>query len=162
MKAHYTCLIDTTAEDTLTLSGTAQFGDSAGTAYDATGCRMYTVDLNVRPAPAGTTYTLRPHTSVLGLKGANCTNTELYTDLYKWSASTGRYHRVGGLSAKGALISNGNVCRVALDPAYPALTIQAPASGTAVDSYRAVSWARFYGTPSSCSPLPVRLDALVP
>lgn len=162
VKAHYTCLIDTAAEATLTLSGTAQSADSAGTAYDATGCRMYTVDLNVLPAPAGTTYSLSPHTAVLGLKGANCTNTELYTDLYKWSPTTGRYHRVGGLRAKGELIANGNVCRVALDTTYSTLRLQAPSSGTVADQYRAVSWARFYGAPSSFAARPVTLDALVP
>ncbi|WP_426750399.1 poly-gamma-glutamate hydrolase family protein [Myxococcus sp. Y35] len=155
VKAHYTCLIDTPAEDALTLAGTSQSAASDGTAYASTGCRMYALDVNVQPGPAGTTYSAWVHTSLVGRKGANCTHTELYTDLYKWSAASGRYHRVGGTRARGHLVANGNVCLVEQHPDYAPLTLQAPAPGAPPDQYRAVSWARFYGDPASFAPMPV-------
>ncbi len=154
VKAHYTCLIGTQAEDTLTISGAAGTGDSNGIAYEDSGCGMYAADLSVAPRAVATTYTVAARTALTGLSQADCAATEWYLSLYRWSPVTGRYHRVGGTRGVGAYTAG--ACAANFKAGYGAVTLQAPSTST--EQYRAVAWARRYAPAGDFVSLPVSVD----
>ncbi|NMO22170.1 hypothetical protein HPC49_36930 [Pyxidicoccus fallax] len=157
VKAHYTCLIDTTAEDTLTVSGAAAQGHSDGIVYHGTGCTMYAADVTVTARPVTTTYSVTASTPLAGLSQEDCAKTEWYLSLYRWSQTAGRYHRVGGTRGKGAYVSG--ACQpVFKDSTYGAVTFQAPLGAAPADTYRAVAWARRYTTTTNYTALPVSVN----
>ncbi|MFP2930502.1 poly-gamma-glutamate hydrolase family protein [Pyxidicoccus sp. 3LG] len=156
VKAHYTCLIDTTAEDTLTVSGSAQTGTSNGTAYSGTGCGMYAADITVNPRPVFTPYRVSASTSLTGLSQADCTATEWYVSLYKWSPAKARYSRVGGSRGVGSYVAG--ACQPVFKSGYGLVPIQSPFTGAPADQYRAVAWARRYPASGPHVSLPVSVS----
>ena len=157
VKAHYACLIDTTAEDTLTVSGVAVPGHSNGTGYASTGCGMYAADVTVNARTVATTYTVGASTSLAGLSQADCTATEWYLGVYKWAPLAGRYRRVGGTRGVGSYTAAG-ACLPVLKSGYGAVTVQAPLTGMPQDAYRVVAWARRYPPTGTFTALPVSVN----
>ncbi|MCP3140869.1 poly-gamma-glutamate hydrolase family protein [Pyxidicoccus xibeiensis] len=156
VKAHYACLIDTTAEDALTVAGSAQTGSSNGTGYDSTGCKQYAADFTVNARAVPTPYRVSASTSLAGLSQADCTKTEWYLSLYRWSPSKARYHRVGGSRGVGSYQTGS--CQPAFKGTYGLVPIQAPSTGAPADQYRAVAWARRHPDSAPYVPLPVSVS----
>jgi phage replication-related protein YjqB (UPF0714/DUF867 family) len=159
VKAHYTCLVDTTAEDALTLAGAAVSGASNGTGYDSTGCKLYAADLTVNPRSVATTYSVTASTPLAGLSAADCGATEWYVSVYRWGLASGRYHRVGGSRGVGSY--TGGTCQPDYKSGYSAVSIPAPLTGALPGAYRVVAWARRYPSPTSetYTALPVSVRA---
>jgi len=156
VKAHYTCLIDTSAEDSLSVSGVAVAGHSNGTVYAGTGCGMYAADAVVNPRGVATTYTVSASTSLAGLSPEDCEDTEWYLSLYKWAPVSGRYRRVGG--TRGIGLYTAGACLPQRKSGYGAVTIQAPMTGMQADQYRVVAWARRYPSSGTFVSLPVSVN----